>query len=307
MRRYRADRATATAYSLAEGPVWDHRTDELVWVDIHLGDVHRGILHAGQIRPISRTHVDATVGAVALGPSGNLLVAGHQQLLELAADGSTSAVTRLVPNKQKRRLNDGKTDPAGRFLVGTLSLGAEGPETLYQVHRDGQVVIVDDDLGMSNGLGWSSDGTVLYSVDTGRQVIWRRTYDVPSGRWGRRELFTRVSDGSPDGLCVDVTGCVWLAVWGTGQVRKFEPSGRQVAVVDIDAPYVSCPTFAGSDLGTLVVTTAIDDLDDDRRAEHPKSGALFTARVDAVGTPSVAWGGLRARLTSDVPPHQEKP
>ncbi|MTD58523.1 SMP-30/gluconolactonase/LRE family protein [Amycolatopsis pithecellobii] len=288
MKEYIAEQATTSTYSLAEGPLWDHRTQELFWVDIHQGDVHRGTLDGSRIVPVERCHVDVTVGAVALG-HGGLLVAGHQQVLELSADGTVGRVARLVPEGQQRRLNDGKTDPAGRFLVGTLNLGADGPETLYQVRAPGDAVVVDDDLGMSNGLGFSPDGTLMYSVDTGKQVVWRRPYDAGPGTWGRREVFAQIPDGSPDGLCVDAAGGVWLAVWGTGQVRGFGPDGRQYAVVHVDAPYVSCPTFAGPRLDTLVITTAIDDLDEHRRAQHPHSGALFTAHVDAIGLPAIPF------------------
>ncbi|WP_103340780.1 SMP-30/gluconolactonase/LRE family protein [Amycolatopsis sp. CA-126428] len=284
-----AEQATAETYSLAEGPLWDYRARELVWVDIHFGDVHRGILRAGRVVPTSKTHVDRTVGAVALRDRGGLLVAGHHELFEIEPGGTTvTPIARLVSQGERRRLNDGKTDPAGRFLVGTLSLGAGGPETLYQWHPGGEDV-VDDDLGMSNGLGWSPDGTVLYSVDTLNHVVWRRPYDVGSGARGTREIFTEVPDGSPDGLCVDADGRVWLAVWGTGQVRAFTPDGCRHATVHVDAPYVSCPTFGGPGLDTLVITTAIDDLDETARAAHPRSGALFTARVDATGLPATAW------------------
>lgn len=285
---YQAQQAGPTTYSLAEGPVWDHRNERLLWVDIHHGNVHTGQLHDGRIVPADTIHVDSTVGAVALADDGSLLVAGAQEVVQLI-DGRRHEVARLVPSGQHRRLNDGKCDPAGRFLVGTLTLGSPGPETLFQIDGDARVRVIDDDLAMSNGLGWSPDGSVLYSVDTGNHVVWRRPYDVRRGTWDPRQHFLTVADGSPDGLTVDRNGGIWLAVWGTGEVRRFAPDGQQIATVHVDAPYVSCPTLAGPDLDQLIITTAIDDLDERQRRDQPGSGALHTIRVGVAGLPSTPW------------------
>ena len=131
----------------------------------------------------------------------------------------------------------------------------------------------------------------MYSVDTTPGTVWSRPYDATTGSWGARSEFTTIADGSPDGLTVDAEGHLWIAVWGAGQVRRFTPAGEQVAVVVLDAPYASCPTFAGPDLDVLVVTTAIDDLTAEQRAAHPQSGALFVADVGVRGLPAVPWAG----------------
>jgi sugar lactone lactonase YvrE len=289
MKEYVAQPATASAYQLGEGPVWDAANDRLLWVDITAGDVHEGRLRGDTIEPIACRHIDSTVGAVALAEDHGLLVAGHQAVYLVNEDGELATVARLVSAGQQRRLNDGKCDPAGRFLVGTLPLGEEVAESLYRVDAHNGTTTVDDDLQMSNGLGWSPDGSIFYSVDTTPGIIWRRAYDPPSGCYGDRHEAFRVTDGSPDGLCVDTGGNLWLAIWGPGQVRRYSPSGDCLAIVHVDAPYTSCVTFAGDNLDRLVITTAIDDLSPQQRESHPRSGCLFLADVDARGLPTTAW------------------
>jgi hypothetical protein len=45
-------------------------------------------------------------------------------------DGAVAPGPRLLPESSGRRLNDGKPDPAGRYLVGSLCLGgASSAET----------------------------------------------------------------------------------------------------------------------------------------------------------------------------------
>lgn len=285
----RAQCATDERYQLAEGPVWDSANQRLLWVDIPHGNVLVGELDGLRIRVVDQFHVDTTVGAVAVAAGRDVLVAGHQSVYLRTGNGTLTEVVRLAEESQDRRLNDGKCDPAGRFLVGTLNLGSPGSESLFQLAADGGVTTVDDDLQMSNGLAWSPDGQTLYSVDTTPGIVWERPYDPESGRWGDRRVLLRVTDGSPDGLCVDVEGCLWLAVWGAGEVRRYQPDGELVAVVHVDAPYASCVTFAGPDLDVLVISTAIDDLPADQITAHPQSGGLFTATVGVKGLPTSIW------------------
>ena len=289
MKEVVAQRAVASTYALAEGPVWDAVNDRLLWVDITAGDVHEGRLRGDTIEPAAARHIDRTVGAVALADGRDLLVAGHHAVYLVSEDGPLTTVAGLIDADEQRRLNDGKCDPAGRFLVGTLALGDQVRETLYQIDARTGAHVVDDDLQMSNGLGWAPDGHTMYSVDTTPGIVFRREYDPATGRHGSREKAFRVSDGSPDGLCVDTEGNIWLAVWGTGQVRRYSPGGDLLAVVHVGAPYTSCVTFAGAGLDRLVISTAIDDLSAEERAAHPDSGALFLADVDARGLPTTSW------------------
>lgn len=293
MRKFVATCATEQRYRLAEGPVWDDVNERVLWVDIPAGDVHVGELQGSVVVPTTVYHVDTTVGAVAVAADEGLLVAGHQVVYLVDKSGASTPVTRLVGQGEERRLNDGKCDPAGRFLVGTLALGEQVQETLYQIDPIRGVTVIDDDLRMSNGLAWSPDGRTLYSVDTSPGILWERPYNPQSGQWGERRVALRVTDGSPDGICVDTAGNLWVAVWGPGEVRHFSPGGELIGVVKVPAPYTSCVTFAGPDLDTLVITTAIDDLSAKQLALYPESGALFTADVGARGLPTHPWRASR--------------
>jgi sugar lactone lactonase YvrE len=291
MRQFQAQRATEEKYQLAEGPVWDGVGQQLLWVDIPAGDVHAGELRGSRITPTAVRHVDTTVSAVVPAPDRRLLVAGHHSVYLVDWAGTSSEVARLVPDEEERRLNDGKCDPAGRFLVGTQPLGRDVHESLYSVDPSRGVEIVDDDLQLSNGLGWSPDGATMYSVDTSPGIVWERSFDARTGGRGERRELLHVTDGSPDGLCVDVDGNLWVAIWGSGEVRHFSPRGELLGVVTVPAPHTSCPTFAGPDLDTLVVSTAADGLSPQQLAAYPDSGALFVADVGVRGLPATAWSG----------------
>lgn len=274
---------------LGEGPVWDETRERLLWVDIRRGVVYSGTLEpAGTVSIQERIRFEQTVGAVAVAENGDMLVAGATQLLVRHPDGSVDAGPRILDAKVDRRLNDGKVDPSGRFVVGSLSLGAPSEtETLVQVGVDGAVAIVDDDLTLSNGLAWTPSGK-FYSIDTMRQLVYVRDY-ADDGSLGEREVFLTVADGYPDGMCLDAEEHLWIAIWGLGRVNRYSPAGELVQSVAIPAPHVSSVAFAGPDLATLVVTTATQDLSEEELARFPHSGHLFTIDVGVRGLPQRPW------------------
>ncbi len=279
------------AYTLGEGPVWDGRRGRLLWVDIPAGTVHTGHIAPGD-RVVEDTaqHIDRTVGAVVCAEDGRLLVAGRTGLAVVDPDGSISRGTPLLPSSS--RFNDGKCDPSGAFLVGSLHLdGAARPdsEVLLRIGANGSATTLDADLTLSNGLGWSPDGTVFYSTDTIAQVVYRRAYDPATGAVAQRSEFLRIDGGVPDGMAVDADGNLWIAVWGAGEVRRFTPDGVQTGVVKVDAPHSSSVAFAGPDLDLLVITTARWDLSPEVLDAYPLSGRFFTVRVGAKGLPVASW------------------
>jgi sugar lactone lactonase YvrE len=284
--------ASARAYELAEGPVWDAERERILWVDISRGDVHTGSLHDSFMEPAARVSFDETVGAVVCADDGRLLVAGARDLYLVDADGRRSQLASLVDARKASRLNDGACDPAGRFLVGSMALDDRvGQECLYRLDADGEVAVIDDDLTLSNGLAWSPEGSVLYSVDTAPGVVWARPYEVASGACGERSVALRIDDGSPDGLCVDAEGNLWIAIWGSGEVRCYTPAGERRTTVDVPAPHTSSVAFVGPARDTLLITTARDQLSAEQLAEFPLSGHLFTARVATAGLATTSWVG----------------
>ncbi|KHL02857.1 SMP-30/gluconolactonase/LRE family protein, partial [Sinomonas humi] len=220
---------------LGEGPFWDPIRSCLLWVDIVRGIVFEGALHpAGRIEITGWHHFGETTGAVAVSAQGDWLVAGQDSLICRDPAGNVRRYPPLPTVGGKQRLNEGKPDPAGRYLIGTLCL--EGPsttETLLQVDHDGGVRAVDEDLTLSNGLAWSPDGSQLYSIDTNRRLVFRRSYGANTGATGPREEFLAFSEGYPDGVTIDAEGHLWIAMWGLGEVRRYSPDGELTESVSV--------------------------------------------------------------------------
>ncbi len=288
--------ATEESFDLAEGPVWDPIRERLLWVDIRRGTVLVGELHDdGTIAIEDRVQTPGMVGAVAVSEAGDWILAGERGILTRSAGGQLANGPTILAADSGRRLNDGKADPAGRFVVGTLKVD-ESPTTserLVVVQPDGRIDDLDRDLSLSNGLGWSPDGTVLYSIDTVPRRVYSRDYDATTGMAGPRRLAIALGEGvNPDGMCVDADGQLWIAIWGRGEVRRYTPDGELTRTIEVPSPHTTCVTFAGPDLSTMVITTATKDLGDDELARFPLAGCLFTLDAGVRGLPTAWWSGL---------------
>ncbi len=293
MRSYACVAASRDVYALGEGPVWDPVRGRVLWVDIENGQILEGIAVADW-EAVERTHVhqfDGTVGAAVPARDGSLLVAEQEVLTVVSPRGVRTPGPRVVPVGTASRLNDGKCDPAGRFVIGTLALDErERSEGLFQL-RNAQLLPIDTALTLSNGLAWSPAGDRFFQVDTIPGVVWSRSYDPATGNWDRREVLLTITEGSPDGMCMDVDGNLWIAIWGAGQVRCFSPLGEMLAIVDVPAPHTTSVAFVGDDLDVLMITSARTGLSREDLRRHPDSGRVFLARVGVCGVPVPFWAG----------------
>jgi sugar lactone lactonase YvrE len=288
-RELEADVAVPAQCQLGEGPVWDPDRGLLWWVDILAGHVH-------SIDPVSgtRTQFDVgdAVGAVGLTRTGGLVLALADGFALAGADGQDlTRVPGFSIDRTALRFNDGKPDPWGNFIAGTMARDESGnpPGSLYRLTPDGEVTELFGDVGLSNGLDWTDDRRLFYYSDTtiGRVDVFDCAPDT-GALSGRRPF---VDAAQPDGLTLDADGCLWLAVWGSGEVRRYTPDGRLDTVVRLPAWQVTSAAFGGPDLATLYITCAWEGLTPAERAEQPHAGDIFACTPGVTGRPAFLFAG----------------
>lgn len=187
-----------------------------------------------------------------------------------------------------RRGNDAAVAPDGALWAGSMPYDeTPGGGNLIRVAPDGAVTEVLDDVTISNGTGWSPDGTRMYYVDTPTGRI--DVFDVDGERIGNRRQLAVVEDGSgsPDGLTVDADGCVWVALWGGAAIRRYTPEGKLDRVLPLPVSRPTACAFGGADLGDLYVSSARVGLE----APEPLAGSLLVVPGIGQGVAQAAFGG----------------
>ena len=164
---------------LGEGPIWDDHHQVLYWVDIYNCRVHRFTPATGENRFVE---LDTVVTGLCLTYSDRLLVGQRDGLAALNfTTGEVTPIVAIEADRPNNRLNDMKCDPQGRLWVGTMNNDEQPTANLYRYDLDGGLHLMETGLTISNGLGWSPDGTTFYLTDTPRQRIDAYNYDPASG------------------------------------------------------------------------------------------------------------------------------
>lgn len=176
------------------------------------------------------------------------------------------------------RLNDGRTDRHGRFVVGGMNETTGEPDSsVIRVNSDLSVETLIKGVSCANSTCFSPDGRTMYFADTPTRKIVAYPY---GDRLGPPVLFSDMAHepGSPDGSCVDAEGGVWNAEWDGGQVIRIDLSGRVTHRIQLPVQKATCCAFGGADLSTLYITTSRLGMTREEIAKAPLSGGLFAAR-----------------------------
>ncbi len=275
---------------LGEGPVWDDRSDELVWVDISNRLIHRWDPVTGASTSVS---TDADVGAVVLCRDGGMMAAVECDLWKVSATGEWTLLASVEP-KPGVRFNDCRADPRGRLWAGTLHRDREpGQAALYRLDPGGELELVLPERTISNGIGWSPDGETMYYIDSTTWSVVSYAYHLDSGELGQQSAFVEIdpADGLPDGLMVDAEGGVWVCLFGGAKVRRYRPDGVLDQQIALPLTNPTCPAFGGPDLRTMYITTARHRLSAEQLEREPNAGTLLQLDVGVGGVAAHRFAG----------------
>ena len=264
-----------------EGPLWHPMERRLYWGDIPQGRLFR-------YNPYTRHHEQIyegrVVGGYTIQADGSLLLFMDRCSIAVLRNGDLDFVVDQIDDQVDNRFNDVIADPAGRVFCGTMP-GPDGrPATLYRMDTDGSLTTLLDDVGLSNGMGFTTDLSVMYYTDSLARTIYTFDYDVDTGELSNQRVFVETPDDGtvPDGMTVDAEDHVWSARWDSSSLYRYSPDGVEVARIEFPARKTSSVIFGGRDLTDLYVTTAGGQ---DKANEGPGAGALFRVNVGVQGKP----------------------
>jgi len=274
-RRLEATVHHRAACELGEGPFWHE--EQIWWVDIE-----RGLLLSAdrQGTLVHRMEFGQCIGAAVPTLRQTFLAALEREIAEVDwRDQSSKTIARPDQVPKDGRFNDGKCDPRGRFIVGTLSPeGREKTAALYSLHADGSLQWLRGNTSISNGLAWSADGRTMYFIDTPQLCVFAYDYDLETGAIAHERIVLRFpeKDGWPDGMTIDREGRLWIGFWDGWAVRCYRPeTGDCEAMVPVPCARATSCCFGMDGLDRLFITTARTGLSESDLREQPLAGSLF--------------------------------
>ncbi|XP_029283006.1 regucalcin [Cottoperca gobio] len=273
---------------IGEGPLWEESQQMLMFVDIAGWKIHRWSPTTNQSESVD---TGDSVGFVVPRRSGGYVAGVGRSLV--AVDWSTQMMTSLVEvdeDKPRNRLNDGKVDPIGRLLAGTMGEEQRPAEvqrqqgSLFSVTSDLSVTQHLSQVDISNGMDWSLDQKTFFYIDSLSLTVDAFDYDLNSGNLGNRRIVYRMAEGEglPDGMTVDAEGRLWVACYNGGRVINIDPNtGVRLQTVSLPVAKTTSCCFGGPDFSDLYVTSASLGLSQSESRQQPLAGGTF--RVTGLG------------------------
>jgi L-arabinonolactonase len=277
---------------LGESIVWDDRSGVLHWTNINDRELWTWDPFGGEGAKVAATA--ERVGALGLRETDGLVLA-LEKGFALWRNGAAHPISAVDTELPTVRLNDGRVDPAGRFVCGGMDEGSpQRPlARLYGLDPKRGASTLLEGVSCTNSLCWSPDGRTLYFTDMPTRRIDAFDYDLASGGVSNRRVFVSLADepGLADGSIVDAEGCLWNAQWQGSKLVRYRPDGTVEREVALPVSNPTCMAFGGPDLDILFVTTAWFTLTPEQRAAEPLAGNLFAFRPGVRGRKEARYAG----------------
>jgi len=140
---------------LGEGPIWDEQSQALFWVDGTGNRVGNPSIwkmdYASQ--KVDKWYLEKDIGAMTIRENSNAVLALSDGFYFFDfLDGLLEPIALVDENNPRIRLNDGKTDRRGRFIVGGMDDKEELDIcSLWRLDPDLSVTRLDTNIICSNG------------------------------------------------------------------------------------------------------------------------------------------------------------
>jgi sugar lactone lactonase YvrE len=222
-------------------------------------------------------------------PDGRLLVvsATARRLLQLADEGviEVANLSGLVPYACGELI----VDKQGRAYVGNIGYDfgtpppVHVPGSIVLVTPDGPARIVAEGLAFPNGMVITSDGQTLIVAESHGACL--TTFHIaPDGSLGDRRAWAQFDASlsfeqgrfTPDGLCLDADGAVWVAC--LGEVLRVRQGAQVVGRIPVDTFALACMLGGRERRAMFILTTNVLN-----PADSNAKGRIEIVEVDVPG------------------------
>jgi sugar lactone lactonase YvrE len=272
----------ATGLGFPESPRW--HDDALWFVDLFRGRV----LRLGPSQDVELVaQIDDHVSGTGFLPGGTPIVVSMRRRLLLALRGDEPAVHADLSAAPASYLNDMVVDDCGWAFVGAIANVVDpddgiGHDAIVAVAPTGEWHVAATGVFRPNGLVITADRTTLIQAATRRRELVSWTI-AAGGRLDGRRRWAGTGRHTPDGLCLDAEGAVWVAGLAERSFIRVLPGGRVAQEIALGDRWAVACALGGRDRRTLFMATAIPGALPIQAHPDSHEGFIEVAEVDVPG------------------------
>ena len=268
---------------LGEGTLWVPSHNSIYFVDIKKKKILILNIKNNKKRIIK---IDKEIGFRAH-IKEDVFILGLQSELRIINLKNKKTIRSIPIEKDKplNRINDGKTDPKGRLWFGTMDNSERNIKngSLYCLDKKLNIHKVDTKYYITNGPAFIDSVNFLHT-DSRSKIIYKikinKNYKIV-----KKSKFLKFSkkDGSPDGMTIDSKQNVWICHFGGACISVYNPKGKKIHKIDLDAKNITNCTFGGLQNNEIFVSTALKGMNKSEIKKYKHSGSLFKIKTNVRG------------------------
>ena len=275
----------ADGFIFLEGPRWH---DNQLWLSDMRGETVYTLSEAGKRSKVASFPKHPS--GINFLPDGRVVIVSMQdrKLMQVEAGGKLSEYADLS-TMVSYDINDSVCDASGNIYVGNFGydlLAGEAPKTadLIMVAMSGQSKVVASGLEFPNGAVITPDGRTLIIAETFGHKL--SAFDrAADGSLSNRRVWAHLGERTPDGICLDAEGAVWVSSFVTSEFVRVLPDGSiGDSIVTPGKRAVAC-NLGGADGRTLFGLTFAGELADLGSGKPLAAVEVCRVEVAAAGSP----------------------
>jgi gluconolactonase len=185
---------------------------------------------------------------------GSMLIADYTNHNILKVDMRTLQISIYAHEPTMNQPNDIAIG-ANDIVYASDPKWANSTGQIWRIDTNGEVTLLDTNMGTTNGIEVSPDERTLYVNESVQRNIW--AYDLsPDGEISSKRLLIQFPDFGMDGMRCDIDGNLYVTRYGKGTVAKVSPEGEVLLEVQLVGKSCTNLTFGGEDGRTCYVTIA---------------------------------------------------
>ena len=189
---------------------------------------------------------------------GRILIVSMQNRCLMRLDPDGLKIHADLSKLTEFNCNDSVTDANERTYIGNW--GSKTPEApsdptcIIMVTKDKRVRIVAENLHFPNGCLVTPDGKTFIVGETQGGCL--TAFDIDSSEnLTNRRIWAEIEGSSPDGICLDEEGAIWMANPSKAEVLRVLEGGEITSTIKVENTNVYACCLGGNDGRTLFLCT----------------------------------------------------